>query len=44
VPEAVEYGRLIRAQNEVGPLDSSLLGESTGYYTGTVNADVTSML
>jgi|GEM_PF-2252665 len=34
IPEAIEYGRLIRARRDVGPLDSGLLGESVDYYTG----------
>lgn len=34
IPEAIEYGRLVRARSEVGSVDSSLFGESVDYYTG----------
>jgi RHS repeat-associated protein len=34
IPEAVEYDRLIRAQRDVGSLDTDLLGESIDYFTG----------
>lgn len=34
IPESIEYDRLIRAQRDVGALDTGLLGESVDYYTG----------